>query len=181
MEFCKVADLVGVKTDSKDESSEVHPPSSGMVSARKRADEEIKRLINQEKAEIQSQRLEVIRESAELRRSMEENKNRLSGQQIRSSRDSKLSKSSSGAVIQGKVPDKKLAHVRDSAENPITSMIQIEEANNIHAEEEEEEEEIVGEEEEFEEYYDEEDENSVNKSAQFRQGSEVSSSRFKSN
>lgn len=46
MEFCKVADLVGVKTDSKDESSDLQPPSSGMISARKRADEEIKRLIN---------------------------------------------------------------------------------------------------------------------------------------
>jgi len=67
MEFCKVADLVGVKTDSKDESSDLQPPSSGMISARKRADEEIKRLINQERSEIQSQRLEMIRESAELK------------------------------------------------------------------------------------------------------------------
>lgn len=48
MEFCKVADLVGVKTESKDDSSSLNMPSSGMLSARKRANDELKRILDRE-------------------------------------------------------------------------------------------------------------------------------------
>jgi hypothetical protein len=41
MEFCKVADLVGVQTESKDDGSSMNLPSSGMISARKRANIEL--------------------------------------------------------------------------------------------------------------------------------------------
>ena len=58
MEFCKVADLVGVKTESKDDSSSLNMPSSGMLSARKRANDELKRILDKEN-DYKKQQLET--------------------------------------------------------------------------------------------------------------------------
>lgn len=87
MEYSQLADLVGVKIDeSDDEPSQIESPgpSSGMISARRRAQEEIRnavieqvKLSQEQKEKILSEKERVEREAAELKKSIEDAKKKM--------------------------------------------------------------------------------------------------------
>lgn len=108
MEYQSLADLVGVKiedsNDGESAGNESMGPSSGMISARRRAHLELAKAVEQQVKISQEQKEKILgdkaamsREAEELKRSIEEKKSLLANSQ-----------------------EKPLAAVRTSQQNPVT-------------------------------------------------------------
>lgn len=120
-----MADLVGVKTESKEDASSYQPLSSGMVSARARAHKELNDILEKEQAEkrrqIESQRTRIKQEEEELKKSLTD----MRGSNIRSSREKERT---TGLGME-------TGNVRASRDSENQNFVEISEARNLTKEE----------------------------------------------